>query len=175
MFSRCVFYLGQLLCQLRSAKLQPLATVIRGQGRVCTTAKLAYVQPAARQSFHSLCAAYRPCSGLRPETPKESDITVSNSEQRKRTGRLPPIRCFEKEEGLVRQKAADCSVSVGQFMLAAALGRQTRSKMDEHILNELRRLGGLQKHLFNEGGGVLSKEYAAVLVELRAAIARIGN
>jgi len=66
-------------------------------------------------------------------------------------------------------------MSVGQFVLAAALGRRTRTKIEAHILNELRRLGGLQKHLFNEGGGVLSKEYAAVLVEVREAIARIGD
>lgn len=66
-------------------------------------------------------------------------------------------------------------MSVGQFVLAAALGRRTRTKIEAHILNELRRLGGLQKHLFNEGGGVLSKEYAAVLVEIREAIARIGD
>ncbi|WP_428840752.1 plasmid mobilization protein MobA [Burkholderia multivorans] len=63
----------------------------------------------------------------------------------------------------------------GQFVLAAALGRRTRTKIEAHILNELRRLGGLQKHLFNEGGGMLSKEYAAILVELREAIARIGD
>ncbi|KGW39054.1 putative plasmid mobilization protein [Burkholderia pseudomallei MSHR1000] len=66
-------------------------------------------------------------------------------------------------------------MSVGQFVLAAALGRRTRTKIEAHILNELRRLGGLQKHLFNEGGGMLSKEYAAILVELRGAIARIGD
>ncbi|AIP21604.1 hypothetical protein L0Z37_14350 [Burkholderia multivorans] len=66
-------------------------------------------------------------------------------------------------------------MSVGQFVLAAALGRRTRTKIEAHILNELRRLGGLQKHLFNEGGGMLSKEYAAILVELREAIARIGD
>lgn len=66
-------------------------------------------------------------------------------------------------------------MSVGQFVLAAALGRRTRTKIEAHILNELRRLGGLQKHLFNEGGGVLSKEYAAILVEIREAIARIGD
>ncbi|VBC99309.1 mobilization protein MobB [Burkholderia pseudomallei] len=64
-------------------------------------------------------------------------------------------------------------MSVGEFVLAAALGRRTRSKIDAHIINELRRLGGLQKHLFNEGRGVLSKEYAAVLVELKQAILRI--
>ncbi|KGX37725.1 putative mobB [Burkholderia pseudomallei MSHR3335] len=66
-------------------------------------------------------------------------------------------------------------MSVGQFVLAAALGRRTRTKIEAHILNELRRLGGLQKHLFNEGGGVLSREYAAILVEIREAIARIGD
>ncbi|WP_080337065.1 plasmid mobilization protein MobA [Burkholderia pseudomallei] len=88
---------------------------------------------------------------------------------------LPPIRCYEDEEALVRERARDCGMSVGQFVLAAALGRRTRTKIEAHILNELRRLGGLQKHLFNEGGGMLSKEYAAILVELRGAIARIGD
>ncbi|KVO97962.1 NTP pyrophosphohydrolase [Burkholderia ubonensis] len=88
---------------------------------------------------------------------------------------LPPIRCYEDEEALVLERARDCGMSVGQFVLAAALGRRTRTKIEAHILNELRRLGGLQKHLFNEGGGMLSKEYAAILVELREAIARIGD
>lgn len=88
---------------------------------------------------------------------------------------LPPIRCYEDEEALVRERARDCGMSVGQFVLAAALGRRTRTKIEAHILNELRRLGGLQKHLFNDGGGMLSKEYAAILVELREAIARIGD
>ncbi|WP_122794603.1 MULTISPECIES: plasmid mobilization protein MobA [Burkholderia] len=100
---------------------------------------------------------------------------MSTSEQRRRTGTLPPIRCYEDEEALVRERARDCGMSVGQFVLAAALGRRTRTKIEAHILNELRRLGGLQKHLFNEGGGMLSKEYAAILVELREAIARIGD
>ncbi|KIZ49164.1 mobilization protein [Pseudomonas oryzihabitans] len=100
---------------------------------------------------------------------------MSDSEQRRRTGRLPAIRCYEDEEKLVRQKAYDCGVSVGQFLLAAALGRRTRNRMEAHILNELRRLGGLQKHLFNEGKGQHSREYAQILVELKAAISRIAN
>lgn len=100
---------------------------------------------------------------------------MSTSEQRRRTGRLPPVRCYEDEETLVREKASDCGMSIGQFMLAAALNRRTRSKMEAHTINELRRLGGLQKHLFNQGGGTLSKEYASILVEIRAAISRIGD
>lgn len=99
---------------------------------------------------------------------------MSRSEQRRRTGWLPAIRCFEDEEALVREKAQDCGMSVGQFMLTATLKRKTRSRIDSHIINELRRLGGLQKHLFTEGSGVFSKEYTNVLVEITATIKRIG-
>jgi hypothetical protein len=100
---------------------------------------------------------------------------MSHSEQRRRTGWLPAIRCFEEEEALVREKAHDSGMSIGQFMLAAALKRQTRSRIDAHIINELRRLGGLQKHLFSQGDGALSREYANVLVEIADAIKRIGH
>lgn len=100
---------------------------------------------------------------------------MSHSEQRRRTGWLPAIRCFEEEEALVREKAHDSGMSIGQFMLAAALKRQTRSRIDAHIINELRRLGGLQKHLFSQGDGALSREYANVLVEIADAIKRIGR
>ncbi|MEB0222271.1 plasmid mobilization protein MobA [Pseudomonas sp. AB12(2023)] len=100
---------------------------------------------------------------------------MSDSEQRRRTGRLAPVRCFEEEEAIVREKAADCGMSVGQFMLSAALGRKTISKVDKHIINELRKLGGLQKHIFTESGGVLSKEFSQVLVDIREAIQRIAQ
>jgi hypothetical protein len=46
--------------------------------------------------------------------------------------------------------------------------------MEAHILNELRRLGGLQKHLFNEGKGIGSKEYSEVLVVLKDTVRQIG-
>ena len=99
---------------------------------------------------------------------------MSRSEQRRRTGWLPAVRCFEEEEKQVREKAHDSGMSIGQFMLSAALKRQTRSKIDSHVVNELRRLGGLQKHLFIEGNGAFSKEYANVLIEITEAIKRIG-
>ncbi|EAQ4528376.1 mobilization protein, partial [Salmonella enterica] len=43
------------------------------------------------------------------------------------------------------------------------------------MIMELRRLGGLQKHLFKEGNGVLSKEYSQVLVALQKALLRVGR
>jgi hypothetical protein len=93
-------------------------------------------------------------------------------QEAKRLARID-IRCLESEKVRLQQKAADCGLTVTAYMVAAALGRQTRSRVDARILDELRRLGGLQKHLFNESGGKLSKELAAVLAEVQAAIARV--
>lgn len=81
---------------------------------------------------------------------------MSMNEQR-RTKWLPSVRCFEHEEAAVREKAYDCGISTWQFMLAAALGRRTQSKIDSHILKKFRRLAGLQKHLFKESGGCIQK------------------
>ncbi|WP_218011552.1 plasmid mobilization protein MobA [Azohydromonas lata] len=100
---------------------------------------------------------------------------VSESEKRKRTGLLPSVRCHPDDERAVREKAADCGMSVGQFMLSAALGRRTRSHVDDHILNELRLLGGQQKELFRQGGGALQPEYAKLLAEITQAITRLGS
>jgi hypothetical protein len=93
-------------------------------------------------------------------------------QEAKRLARID-IRCLEAEKVRLQQKAADCGMTVTAYMVAAALGRHTRSRVDAQIVDELRRLGGLQKHLFNESGGKMSKELAAVLVEIQAAIARV--
>ncbi|APO88904.1 plasmid mobilization protein MobA [Xanthomonas euvesicatoria pv. euvesicatoria] len=99
---------------------------------------------------------------------------MSGSEERQKTKHVM-VRATPEQLAALREKANDSGVTVPEYLRACGLGRRTRSKMEAHIVNELRRLGGLQKHLFTEGGGVLSKEFAAVLVEIRAAIARIGE
>ena len=55
-----------------------------GQGRVCTPARLASVQPASRQSLHSLCFGLPPCSGLRPETRTSSAVIGSKDWQQRK-------------------------------------------------------------------------------------------
>lgn len=100
---------------------------------------------------------------------------MSKSENRKRISRLPSPRCFPEEELEIRQRAADCGLSVGAYLLACGLGRQTRSRTDQIVINELRKLGGLQKHLFKEGQGGLSREYADILITINDAISRIAS
>lgn len=99
---------------------------------------------------------------------------MSGSENRQKTKHIM-VRVTPDQLENLREKALDCGATVPEYLRACGLGRRTRNQVDAHVINELRRLGGLQKHLFKEGGGVSSKEYAAVLVEIRAAIARIGG
>ncbi|CAH6290445.1 hypothetical protein AN2345V1_5335, partial (plasmid) [Klebsiella pneumoniae] len=98
---------------------------------------------------------------------------MSKSERRNRTATLPPVRCLPEERDEIRQKAEDAGLSIGAFMLRAALGRKIAPQTDHKLINELSRLGGLQKHLFKEGNGVGSKEYAEILQAIKAAIFRI--
>lgn len=98
---------------------------------------------------------------------------MSKSEKRNRTALLPSIRCLPEEKEAVRQKAEESGLSVGAFMLRSALGRRIVPQTDHKLINELSRLGGLQKHLFKEGNGVLSKEYSEILQALKAAIMRV--
>jgi hypothetical protein len=99
---------------------------------------------------------------------------MSSRDKRQRTENLK-VRCLPSEAEEIRKKALDGGVTVSEFMRCAALGRKTRnSTLESQVINELRRLGGLQKHLFTEGGGQHSREYAEILQAIKSAITRIG-
>lgn len=85
------------------------------------------------------------------------------------------VRMTEEERDALRAKAREAEVSVPEYLRRCASDRKIASAVDAQTVRELRRLGGLQKHLFNAGGGVKSKEYAAILGEIREAISRIMN
>jgi hypothetical protein len=97
---------------------------------------------------------------------------MSSSENRKRVINLK-TRCLPAEADVIREKSMDSGVTVSEFLRCAALGRKTRSTIDSQVINELRRLGGLQKHLFNESGGAHSKEFSDILIAIKEAILRI--
>ncbi len=99
---------------------------------------------------------------------------MSHSDSRKRTLALA-VRITPEEADAIREKARDAGATVSEFLRSCALGRKTRSTVDSQVINELRRLGGLQKHLFNASGGQHSREFAAVLVEIKQAVARING
>ncbi len=101
-------------------------------------------------------------------------VTVSKSEKRNRTALLPSIRCLPEEKEEIQESAQAAGLSVGEYLRRCALGRRITAKVDTKLIMELQRLGGLQKHLFNEGRGNVSekfsKEYSEVLVAIKKAI-----
>lgn len=94
------------------------------------------------------------------------------SEQRKKTVALA-VRLEPSEAEAIREKAKDAGVTVSEFLRAAALGRKTRSTIDAQVINELRRLGGLQKMIHNDTGGTYSKETADILKAIKHTIQRL--
>ena len=69
----------------------------------------------------------------------------------------------------------DCSTK-SEYVRSVSLGYPVKSVVTHEAINELRRLGGLVKHLFIEGGREdPDGMYLETLRELQAAIRRIGR
>lgn len=100
---------------------------------------------------------------------------MSKSEKRQRTALLPSIRCLPEEKEQIKEKAEAAGLSLGEYLRRCALSRRIQAKCDTKLIMELSRLGGLQKHLFNEGKGMLSKEYSQILVAIQKAILTVGR
>lgn len=99
---------------------------------------------------------------------------MSKSEKRNRTELLLGIRCLPDEKDAIKEKAKLAGLSVGEFLRRCALDRKISVRTDIKLMNELLRLGGLQKHLYNEMKTQmtpeLSRQYSDVLVEIKKAI-----
>jgi len=85
------------------------------------------------------------------------------------------IRFTPDEKAQAEGFAQEAGLTLSEYLRRRALGQPVRSIADAQIINELRRLGGLVKHIHNQTDGVNSKETAAVLVELVDAIKRVGR
>ena len=96
------------------------------------------------------------------------------SEKRVRTGTVM-VRVTDEEKHIINCNAKDAGLKAPAFLRAVGMGRKTANTIDKQVINELRRLGGLQKHLFNNSGGAHSKEYSAILIEIKSVIQRIGG
>ncbi|MDL4860771.1 hypothetical protein NPJ88_000340 [Halomonas elongata] len=87
------------------------------------------------------------------------------------------VRLTEDEKALILEKVESTDArSPSEFVRSTALGYPVRSVVTHEAINELRRLGGLVKHLFIEGGREdPGGMYLETLRELQAAIRRLGR
>ena len=83
------------------------------------------------------------------------------------------FRSGELEE--LSNQAENAGLSVSELVRRKALGKQIAPVTDLKMLSELRRLGGLIKHLFNETNGLYRQKTSVLLDELHAAVIRIGR
>lgn len=121
--------------------------------------------------------------GKPPETPKWSALRFSHFFQTlpmpfEQTGPVPltatcHLRLTQAEKARLLEDAQTAGLSLSEYVRRRALGRSVTAHADEAVIRELRRLGGLVKHLHNESGGVYSKQTSAVLVATAEAISRL--
>ncbi len=82
------------------------------------------------------------------------------------------VRVTPDDYAAIADKAASCGLPIAEFVRRCSLGRQTPARTDLQVINELRRLGGLQKHLFSQDGDNRER-YAELLLEIQEAIQRV--
>jgi hypothetical protein len=92
------------------------------------------------------------------------------------------VRLTEAERGHIASEADACGLSVSSFMRKKSLGGHAIPKTDLRVLSELRRMGGLLKHIHNETKGAYSaltsdclREIAAYLRGMNAELSKRRN
>ena len=91
--------------------------------------------------------------------------TRTGSENRKRIVKFT-ARFTEDEAEIVREKAESSGQTVSTFIRSSSLDKVVNCRTYDRMIDEIMRLGRLQKHLFVEGKRTGDKEYAEVLVAI---------
>ena len=82
------------------------------------------------------------------------------------------LRVTPEEQEKIKEYAELSGVSISEYIRKRALGGNIVPKLGLNILKELRRLGGLLKHVHNESNGAYSPETAEAINAL-ASYARV--
>ena len=85
------------------------------------------------------------------------------------------VRLTAAEKARLKDDADLAGLSMSEFVRRRSLGRPIIAQADAVTIKELRRLGGLVKHLHNESAGTYSRETAAALVALRGYIEQLAS
>ncbi|MGM7284696.1 plasmid mobilization protein MobA [Pseudomonas guariconensis] len=101
---------------------------------------------------------------------------MSKSKKRQATARIE-IRCTDEDKAKLQAKAKAAGICTSELLLRSALGKKIMTRTDTRLMNEMLRLGGLQKHLHNQMKEQmteeLSRQFSEVLVALKKAVIAI--
>lgn len=85
--------------------------------------------------------------------------------QEKRTAKIS-LRVTEQERTFLADEADLCGLSISSLLRQKGLGKRITAKADLRVLAELRRIGGLLKHIHNETKGAYSAKTAEAIREI---------
>ncbi len=94
--------------------------------------------------------------------------------ENKKTRRLPACRVSEEEKNKIEYRAKDCGLSLSEFLIRTALGRQTRTKHDVSVINDLREINQTIRELYRVKEHK-PEELRVVLEAVVRAIDRVGQ
>lgn len=96
---------------------------------------------------------------------------LNDAEKRKK---WVTVRFRSEEMNGVSEQAGLCGLSMSELVRRRALQRKIVPATDLKMISELRRIGGLIKHLFDETGD-LDRHHTSLPDELHAVIIRVGR
>ena len=85
------------------------------------------------------------------------------------------VRLTSAEKARLRADADLAGVSVSELVRRRYFGRPIVANADAVMLKELRRLGGLLKHVHSESRGAYSQHTAAALIAIRDYIEKLSR
>lgn len=85
------------------------------------------------------------------------------------------LRLTSSEKERLREDADLAALSMSELVRRRYFGRPIVAHADMVVVKELRRLGGLLKHVHNESGGAHSQETADALAALTAYMGHLSN
>ena len=93
-----------------------------------------------------------------PRDPTEEEKTMARPKRTEGATLRLFIRITDQEKAIIRTEAKKAGLSMSEFMRRTSLNKRIVSKMDQKVLGELARLGGLQKYLLMQIKGLPDEE-----------------
>lgn len=99
---------------------------------------------------------------------------MAKSEKRQRNT-LIQLRCTDAEAVAIKNKASAAGLTTSEFLRRSALNRRIMVRTDIRMMNELLRLGGLQKHLYTQMQASMTTELSRQFSEVLSSIVTAVN
>lgn len=84
--------------------------------------------------------------------------------------KLIKFRCSENDYESITKKAIVAGLTTSEYLRRTALSRRIQVRTDIRMMNELKRLGGLQKHLYTQMQEQMTTEISRQFSEVLSGI-----